>query len=76
MVQTPDQYLILPEPKSKYLPTSDPEMEKLLPCFFAANIGGSEEVMTADEYLEKSELSSYTTSVYWENEKPIYKRSQ
>ena len=76
MVQTPDQYLILPEPKSKYLPTSDPEMEKLLPCFFAANIGGSEEVMTADEYLEKSELSSYTTSVYWENEKPIYKRNK
>ena len=76
MIHTPEQYLTLPEPKSKYLPTSDPEMEKLLPCFFAANIGGPEEVMTADEYLEKSELSSYTTSVYWENEKPIYKRNE
>ena len=73
MTQFPNLYLTMPEEKSKQLPRYVPEVEKILPFLLESNVGGSEEVMTPDEYLEMTELSSFTTNIYWVNGSPINK---
>ena len=74
MTQYPDQYLIMPEDMSKQLPRYDPEMEKILPCLLESNEEEPGEAMAVDEYLNMTELSSFTTNIYWVNGSPVNKR--